>query len=58
MELLALLLLLCGSSWWWVPLVFGGNDRRGGCGCFTFLIGAIIGALIIIGYLYEGRMIM
>ena len=57
MELLALVLLLCGSSWWWLPLLFGGRDNRhGGCGCFTFVIGAIVGGLIILGYLSRGGM--
>ena len=57
MWLLALILLFSGSSYWWIPLLFGGNnDRRGGCGCLTFVVGAIVGGLIIIGFIFEGGM--
>ncbi|MBO5179033.1 MAG: hypothetical protein J6B87_01625 [Clostridia bacterium] len=56
MELLALILLLCGSSWWWLPLLLGSNRERRGCGCLTFIIGAIVGGLIIIGFIFEGGM--
>lgn len=56
MWLLALILLLGGSSYWWIPLLFSGNRERHGCGCFTFIVGAIVGALIIVGYLSRGGM--
>ncbi|MBR4110294.1 MAG: hypothetical protein IKK43_01215 [Clostridia bacterium] len=57
MWLLALVLLVSGSSYWWIPLLFGNRDRRRGCGCLTFVIGAIVGGLIIIGLVFEGGMI-
>lgn len=54
---LALFLLVTGSSYWWIPLLFGNRERRGGCGCLTFVVGAIVGALIIVGAIFEGGMI-